>query len=93
MDDDVLERRVTSKNSDIRVYGGLRQGNTVLKANGQMSFTDWESEHPHSTRITCKLFTRETGLSSLRLNEMMPEGSEPSFFVREARVTLEDSSS
>ena len=42
---------------------------------------------------TCKPFTRETGLSSLRLKETIAEGSEPSFLVRDARVTLEDSSS
>jgi hypothetical protein len=70
----------------------LGQGNTVLKGNGEMPFKEWESEYGHRTP-TCKLFTRETGLSSLRLKETMPEGSDPSFFVREARVTLEDSSS
>jgi hypothetical protein len=52
----------------------------------------WNKKRSNKQK-TCKLLTRETGLSSLRLKETMPDGSEPSFFVRDARVTLEDSSS
>jgi hypothetical protein len=50
-------------------------------------------EFTNEMGTTCKLFTRVTGLSSLRLKATIPEWSDPSFLVREARVTLEDSSS